>query len=102
MWYNILIDDIKNMAVKRAKLSEKIKYVKKVLGTPYHFFYVSAKNNVVGVRLEDKSGKSFNFTGASMFDTIQMAEKYVADGIKEGNLKELELIIKSNETHENQ
>lgn len=83
---------------KLFKLNDKIKYVKKVFQTPYHFFYVGPKSNLVGIRFEDKSGKSFNFTAPSMFEAVLAAEKYIEEEIKTGNLKEPESKKKEDET----
>ncbi len=72
------------------KLNDKIKYVKKVFRTPYHFFYVGTKSNLVGIRFEDKYGKHFEFVGATMFEAVNSAEKYVREEIKQGGLKDPE------------
>ena len=73
---------------KYSRLLDKIKFVKKVLGTPYHFFYAGVKSTLICIRFEDKYGKHFNFTGSSMFDAVTLAEKYVQDEIAKGYLKD--------------
>ena len=83
------------------KLNDKIKYVKRIFRTPYHFFYIGLKNNIVGIRFEDKAGRNFCFTAPSMFEAALTAENYVAEGLKEGNLKEPEPRKKTTETNEN-
>ncbi len=74
------------MSTKRAKLNEKIKYVKSVFQTPYHFFYAGIKSNLVGLRFEDKNGRHFEFTSGSMFGAVTEAEKYVVSEVATGNL----------------
>lgn len=73
------------------RLKDKIKYIKKVFKTPYHFFYVGQKGKLVGIRFEDKNGKNYSFTGYSMMDSVKSAEKYVRDEISAGSLKEIEV-----------
>jgi len=82
------------------KLNDKIKYIKRTFKTPYHFFYMSMKNNLIGIRFEDKAGQNFNFTGPSMFEAVLTAERYVNEGLKEGNLKEYEPRKKTTELKE--
>lgn len=84
------------------KLNDKIKFVKRIFKTPYHFFYAGTKNDLVGIRFEDKAGRNFTFTAVSMFSAVQAAEDYVRVELKAGNLKEPEPRIKTTETHENQ
>lgn len=84
------------------KLNDKIKFVKKVFGTPYHFFYAGMKSDLVGVRFEDKSGRNFNFTSSSMFEAVNAAETYVRAELKAGNLKEPEPRKKTSEKYEGQ
>lgn len=74
------------MTTKRAKLNEKIKFVKRVFETPYHFFYAGASSGLVGIRFEDKNGRHFEFTAGSMFTAVQDAEKYVVAELASGNL----------------
>lgn len=69
------------------KLNDKLKFIKKVFRTPYHFFYVGARSNLVGIRFEDKYGKHFNFTGGTMFEAVKAAENYIKEEIKMGNMK---------------
>ena len=83
------------------KLNDKIKFVKRIFRTPYHFFYMGVKSNLIGVRFEDKVGRGFNFTGASMFEAVNAAEIYVRAELKAENLKEPELRKKTSETYEN-
>ncbi len=70
----------------RAKLNEKIKFIKKVFQTPYHFFYAGVKSSLVGIRFENKQGRHFEFTAASMFTAVQEAERYVIAELAAGNL----------------
>lgn len=76
------------MSTKRAKLNEKIKFVKKVFQMPYHFFYAGVKSSLVGIRFEDKQGRHFEFTAPSMFSVVETAEKYVITELAAGNLQE--------------
>ncbi len=77
------------MTTKRTKLNDKIKFVKKVFQMPYHFFYAGVKSSLVGIRFEDKQGRHFEFTAASMFSAVQDAEKYVTTELAAGNLQDL-------------
>jgi len=76
--------------VELIKLNDKIKFVKKILRTPYHFFYAGVKSNLIGIRFEDKSGRGFNYTGDSMFEAVKSAENYVNAELKAGSLSEPE------------
>ena len=73
------------MKTKYTKLNDKIKFIKRVFQTPYHFFYVGLKGNLVGIRFEDKQGRHFNFTAPSMFTAVVDAEKYVVTELEAGN-----------------
>ena len=84
------------------KLNDKIKFVKRVFRTPYHFFYSGVKSNLVGVRFEDKAGRGFNFTGISMFEAVKAAETYVRTELEAGNMKEPEPRKKTSDNHEGQ
>ncbi len=86
--------------MQNIKLNDKIKYVKRILRTPYHFFFVPMKSNLVGIKFEDREGQSFTFTGPTMFEAVVTAENYVIDGLKEGSLKEPEPRKKTAETEE--
>lgn len=84
---------IKENKTMRKKLSDRVKYLKKVLKTPYHFFTavdgptrVSPKG--VMIIFEDKNGKRFSFSEKSINDSIKEAERYVKEEIKAGALKE--------------
>jgi len=76
--------------MQNIKLNDKIKYVKRILRTPYHFFYVPMKTSLIGIKFEDRNGQSFDFTGPNMFEAVVTAENYVNEGLREGNLKEPE------------
>lgn len=78
------------MTTKRAKLNEKIKFIKKIFVMPYHFFYIGSKSNLVGIRFEDKNGRHFEFTAGSMFTAVLAAEQYVTTELNAGNLVEPE------------
>jgi len=76
-----------------AKLNDRIKYVKRVLGTPYHFWMefkdiVSPRKSLIKIHLEDKNGKPYSFSGDTMVKAIDDAENYVKNEIKMGTLKE--------------
>lgn len=79
------------MSTKRTKLNDKIRFIKRIFRTPYHFFYAGTKSNLVGIRFEDKQGRHFEFTGGSMFITVLAAEKYVVDELASGNLTDPDL-----------
>lgn len=86
------------MNKKRVKLNEKIKYIKRVFQTPYHFFYITgSKSNLVAVRFEDKQGRHFEFTSSSMFAVVLEAEKYVVDEIKSGQFADPDIKKEKNE-----
>ena len=89
------------MAAKRAKLNEKIKYIKRTFQTPYHFFYAGTKSSLVGLRFEDKQGRHFEFTAPSMFTAVLTAENYVMTEIKEGNLADPDIETKE-QKHESE
>lgn len=72
--------------MKLSKLNDKIKFVKKALKTPYHFFSVTP-NKQITVFLEDKQGKRYTFTGNSIFNSVETAEEYVEHEIEAGAIK---------------
>jgi len=82
-----------------AKLNDRIKYVKKVLGTPYHFWMefkdtANPRMQLVKIHFEDKDGKIYSFSGTTMVNAVNDAKKYVNNEIKMGTLKEP--IVKKN------
>lgn len=77
----------------RKRFSDRIKYIKKVLGTPYHFFTTTEGTSKISpkgvlVVFEDKDGKRFTFSERSINEVINESEKYVASEIEAGALKE--------------
>jgi len=79
--------------MKYDTLIENIRYVKKVLKTPYHFFTLSNTNkDLIVLVLESKEGFSSRkkFTGDSVISTVKEACAYVENEIKNGYLKEVE------------
>lgn len=68
-------------------MNNKIKFVKKALKTPYHFFFMTLSKQVTVV-LEDKQGKRYTFTGNTMFNSVETAEDYVIHEIEAGSIKE--------------
>jgi len=68
-------------------LNDKIKFVKKVLKTPYHFFSLTS-NRLVEVILEDKQGKRFTFVGNTISNSIETAEEYIKHEIQAGAIKD--------------
>ena len=73
--------------MKRAKLNDKINFIKKVLRTPYHFLSFTSEKLILLV-LEDKKGKRFTFNGTTICNAVETAEKYVEDEIAAGQFKE--------------
>ena len=65
------------------KLKDKIKYLKKTLKSPYHFFHIT-QNNQIMIILENKQGKRYSFTGDTMFNSVEVAEEYVKNEIGAG------------------
>lgn len=84
--------------MKQIKLNDKIKYVKQILRTPYHFFYVGQKSNLVGIRYEKRNGENYSFTGESMLNAVDISENYVTTEVKAGNLNGP--VINSKKQHE--
>ncbi len=78
--------------MKRTRLIEKLRYVKEVLKTPYHFFHYT-DSNMIKVIFENKSGKHYSFSSYTMFTAITEAENYVKTEINAGALKD----VKENE-----
>lgn len=76
--------------MRQAKLVDKIKYVKKVLKTPYHFFMMSP-DKTRRLYFEDKNGTTYSFSGSSMYNAVCEAENYVVAEIKAGTFKEPEM-----------
>lgn len=72
--------------MKTIKLNDKLTYVKKVLETPYHFFYMTPEKQV-GVIFENKAGKRFYFNNDRMYSAVETAEEYVNKEIEAGSLK---------------
>jgi len=67
------------------KLKDKIKYLKRALKTPYHFFFIT-QNKQIMIILEDKQGKRYSFTGNTMFTSVEVAEEYVKNEIEAGSI----------------
>jgi len=72
------------------KLNDKIKYIKKALKTPYHFFFMTPSKQVTIV-FEDKQGKRYSFTGNTIFNSAETAEDYVKHEIEAGSIIEPKL-----------
>ncbi len=68
---------------------ETMRYVKRVLKTPYHYFSKAKdSNSEVMLYLEDQNGPVHSFRGRFIVDALQNAEKYAKQEIKAGSLKE--------------
>lgn len=74
--------------MKLYKLEDKIKYIKKVLKTPYHFFSMTSTHQVI-IIFENRNEKRFTFSGRSMYNSIEIAEQYVLSEIKTGSLEDI-------------
>jgi len=74
--------------MKINKLGDALKFVKKALKTPYHFYHYS-ENKLILIILEDKHGKRLSFSGVSMFNAVEEAITYVENEIAAGTIKEL-------------
>ena len=77
----------------RKRFSDRIKYLKRVFNTPYHFFTaidgatrLSPKS--IMVIFEDRDGKRFSFNEKSINSAIKEAERYAKSEINVGTLKE--------------
>jgi hypothetical protein len=68
------------------KLTDKIKFIKKALKTPYHFFYMTA-DKYVCIVLENKENERFSFNGTNIYNSVITAENYVKSEIKAGTIK---------------
>jgi len=78
--------------MKYSTLVENIRYIKKVLKTPYHFFTVSNTNkDLIILILESKDGfySRKRFTGDSIVSAVKEAFLYVENEIKNGTLKDV-------------
>ena len=73
--------------MKLNKLNDKLKYIKKVLKTPYHFFSMLSDKQVV-VIFENKQGIRYTFTGQTMYNSTETAENYIKSEIEAGSLKD--------------
>lgn len=82
--------------MKTIKLNDKLKYIKKVLKTPYHFFFMTTTSQIMVV-FEDKYGIRFTFTGETMYNAAVEAEDYVKSEVKAGSLIELKSIREKDE-----
>lgn len=69
------------------KLQDKIKYIKRILRTPYHFFFITSSKQI-SILFENKQGNRYSFTGLSMYNAVETAEEYVKTEIKMGSLFE--------------
>jgi hypothetical protein len=69
------------------KLNDKIKFIKRALKTPYHFFYLTPNKQIM-IILEDKQGKRYSYTGNTIFNSVETAEEYVKGEISAGSIKE--------------
>lgn len=71
-------------------INDNLHYIKKVLVAPYHFFTFSPKNtNLIVLNIEDKTGRRVQFTGPSIWQTVEEAHAYVINEIKAGTLKDI-------------
>ena len=75
------------------KLNDKIKYIKRAFGTPYHFFFMT-ENKQITVVFENKKDVRYTFTGDTIFGSIETAEEYVVNEIKAGAIKEPDMSTK--------
>ena len=73
--------------MKTIKLNDKLKYIKKVLKTPYHFFYITSTGQTTVV-FEDKYGKRYTYGGNGMYNAVIVAEEYVKAEVESGSLIE--------------
>ena len=77
--------------MKFKTLNDNLHYVKKVLIAPYHFFTFSPKNqNLIILNIEDETGRRLQFTGSSIWQTVEEAHAYVINEIKAGALKDIQ------------
>jgi asparagine N-glycosylation enzyme membrane subunit Stt3 len=77
--------------MKFKTLNDNLHYVKKVLIAPYHFFTFSPKNTkLIILTIEDKSGKRYQFTGPSIWSTVEEAYLYIVNEIKAGTMKDIQ------------
>ena len=68
---------------------ERMRYIKHVLKTPYHFFTETSDRGVL-LRLEDNKECKYSFKGFTIIEAIKEAETYIKQEIEAGSLKDIE------------
>lgn len=68
---------------------ERMRYIKQVLKTPYHFFTETSDREVL-LRLEDTKECKYSFKGSIIIEALKEAEAYIKQEIEAGSLKDIE------------
>ncbi len=67
---------------------ERMRYIKNVLKTPYHFFTETSDKGVL-LRLENNKECKYSFKGDTIVQATQEAEAYIKQEIEAGSLKDI-------------